>query len=169
MEDDESRHKFSNALRSIVNNEAAMQGKWRTKPFPERKYERLSSAVVCAGLSPLDERTAIIELQTSLPDSFVGLSYSYNDTGQSEGWMKSVIDVSSKVDEERKVALDLAHDDGMVRAQVQATMSMLLIAVQDRVMTDSGVLKDAELVSANWEGNSGDSRQALDAKQRASD
>jgi hypothetical protein len=83
--------------------------------------------VVCAGLCPLDERTAIIELQRSLPDSFVGLSYSYNDTGQSEGWMKSVIDGSSKVDEERKVALDLAHDDGVVRAQVQAKMSMILI------------------------------------------
>jgi hypothetical protein len=117
MEDDESRHKVSNALRSIVNNAAAMQGKWRTRPFPEQKYERLSSDVVCAGLSPLDERTSIIELQTSLADSFVGLSYSYNDTGQNEGWMKSVIDGSSKVDEERKVALDLAHDDSVVRAK----------------------------------------------------
>jgi hypothetical protein len=155
---------------SIVNNEAAPQGKWRTKPFPKQKYEQLSSNVVCAGLSPLDERTAIVELQTSLPDRLVGLSYSFNDTGQSEGWMKSVIDGSLKVDKERKVALDLAHNDGgVVHAQVQATMSVILIAVQDQVMTDNGVLKDAELVSANWEGDSGDSRQALDDKQGASD
>jgi hypothetical protein len=83
--------------------------------------------------------------------------------------MKSMIDGSSKVDDERKVALDLAHDDGVVRAQVQAAMSMILIAVQDRVITDNGVLKDAELVSANWEGDGGDSRQALDGKQGASD
>lgn len=155
MEDDEARHKFYNVLRSSVNNEAAMQGKWRRQAFPERIYERLSSDVVCAGLSSLDERTAVYELQTSLPDSFVGLSYTYTDTGQSEGWMKSVLDDTKGNDsaaQERKAALDLANDDGVVGAQVQATMASLLINVQDRVMTESGVLKDDELKSANWAG-----------------
>ena len=39
----------------------------------------------------------------------------------------------------QKAAMALAKDDGVVRAQVQTTMSTLLIQVQDRVMTDLGV------------------------------
>ena len=160
MEDDEASHKFYSALRSMANTEAAMQGKWRKNPFPERIYERLSSNVVCAGLSSLDEQSAVNELRTSLPDSFVGLSYTYTDIGQSEGWMKSVLDDISRdakgndsAAEARKAALDLANDDGVVRAQVQATMTSLLIGVQDRVMTEAGVLKHDELKSANWAGD----------------
>lgn len=160
----ESRRKFSRALETKANAEAAMQGKWRQKPFPERQYERLTSNVVCAGLSELDERSAKFELQTSLPDSFVGLSYIYNDTGQSEGWMKSVLDETSRIDRKKSKAPEtsdgdnehlmaeaLAADNGVVRAQVQATMNTLLIAVQDRVMTDGDVLHRSELRSANWE------------------
>ena len=84
-------HKFMTAVRAQPNAEAAMQT-WRTTPFPERRYERLDADVVCDGLSPLDERVASYELKTNLPDSFVGLSYRYDDTGQSEAWMKSVVD-----------------------------------------------------------------------------
>ena len=87
----DERHKFILALERVKNTEAAMQS-WRKIPFPERQYEPLSSDVVCAGLSPLDERIASYELRTSLPDSFIGLSYRYDDTGQSEAWMKSVLD-----------------------------------------------------------------------------
>ena len=65
---------------------------WRKVPFPERKYERLESDVVCAGLSTVDEKIASYELRTSLPDSFIGQAYRYDDTGQSEAWMKSVVD-----------------------------------------------------------------------------
>lgn len=172
MEDDEARHKFYNAIRSKENNEAAVQGKWRTTAFPERIYERLSSNVVCAGLSSLDERTAVYELQTSLPDSFVGLSYTYTDTGQSEGWMKSVLDDTKGNDnaaKERKAALDLANDDGVVRAQVEATMAALLIGVQDRVMTDFGVLRHNELKSANWAGDIEEERSANESVETASD
>ena len=165
MSEANDRHKF--AMIAEVeggNNEAAMQGKWRKTAFPERQYERLSSSnVVCAGLSSLDERSAIFELETSLPDSFVGLSYKYDDTGaSSEGWMKSVVDETSTVssrkkkrkneqEEEQRATLALAADDGVVRAQVRTTMDILLITVQDRVMTDMGVLEHDELRSANWE------------------
>jgi len=174
MEDDEARHKFYNVLRSTANNEAAMQGKWRKNAFPERIYERLSSDVICAGLSSLDERTAVYELQTSLPDSFMGLSYKYTDTGQSEGWMKSVLDDTKGNDsaaEARKAALDLANDDGVVRAQVQATMASLLTAVQDRVMTEAGVLRDDELKSANWteEVEDGQEKENESAETMSSD
>jgi hypothetical protein len=155
----ESRRRFARALKATSNTEAAMQGLWRQKPFPERKYEQLRDNVVCAGLSELDERTAIYELETSLPDSFVGLSYTFNDTGQSELWMKSVATKTGAsgdtggVNDERRLAEAIKADDGVVRAQVQASMSTLLIEVQDRVMTDVGVLNQPELRSANWDGD----------------
>ena len=159
----DDRHKFAIALQKIHNAEAAVQGSWRREPFPERKYEKLSSDSVCAGLSVVDERIALHELKTNLPDSFIGLSYRYDDTGESEAWMKSLIDEAgpdsaskkkskkdSQDDEERQAALALAADDGVTRAQVVATMQSLLIGVQDRVMTDQGVLEQSELRSSNW-------------------
>lgn len=175
----DDRHKFATAVQSHTNTEAAMQT-WRQTPFPERKYERLETGdAVCAGLSPVDERIAAYELRTHLPESFVGLSYRYDDTGQSEAWMKSVVDetggngatatsprargeglkdagtgaaatAASTEDEAREAALALAADNGVIRAQVAASMSSLLIAVQDKVMTETGVLKQPELKSANW-------------------
>ncbi|KAL3919748.1 MAG: hypothetical protein SGILL_003598 [Bacillariaceae sp.] len=45
----------------------------------------------------------------------------------------------------------LASDDGVIKAQVAATMQSLLMGVQDKVMTDTGVLEQQELKSANWE------------------
>jgi hypothetical protein len=128
---------------------------WRRTPFPERRYERLKTDVVSAGLSELDERTASYELKTSIPDSFIGMSYRYDDTGQSEAWMQSVVDeagakTKTKGDQAKEAAVALAADKGVVRAQVVATMQSLLIGVQDRVMTERSVLDQPELVSANW-------------------
>ena len=84
-----------------------------------------------------------------MKDSFVGLSYTYDDTGQSEGWMKSVMNEAGD-NETQKAALALSSDDGVLRAQVAASMQSLLIGVQDRVMTETGVLEQKELKSANW-------------------
>ena len=56
----DDRHKFALAVEKS-NTEAAMQS-WRKEPFPERKYERLASDVVCAGLSKVDEKIATYEL-----------------------------------------------------------------------------------------------------------
>jgi hypothetical protein len=65
----------------------------------------------------------------------------------------------------RQAAQALAADDGVIAAQVNATMQSLLIAVQDRVMTESGVLHQSELRSANWVNDEGslsfDSRPEL--------
>lgn len=160
----DARHMFSTALEASSNQEAAMQGKWRKGAFPERKYERLKQNVVCHGLSELDEMIATYELRTTLPDSFVGLSYAFNDTNQSELWMTSVLNDKSVAnrlksnsekspngaDDEQKAALALATDNGVVHAQVKATMQSLLIAVQDRVLTEMNVLHQPELKSANW-------------------
>mmetsp|Transcript_10662 Transcript_10662/g.16290 ORF Transcript_10662/g.16290 Transcript_10662/m.16290 type:complete len:2385 (+) Transcript_10662:186-7340(+) len=158
MELADARHEFTVLLSAQSNQEAAFQGNWRKTPFPEREYERLQTDVVCAGLSELDEKIASCEKQTVLPDSFVGLSYSYNDTGESEGWMKSVTNKSQQpknstngISDEQKAADALSRDHGVIKAQVRATMEKLLIGVQDKVMTDAGVLKESELRSANWE------------------
>ena len=137
-----------------------MQGNWQREPFDERKYDPMTGNVICSGLSKIDEQSAKYELKTTLPDSFVGLCYSYNDTGQSEGWMQSVVDETSggskrkpkkEADNyEQKAAKALAENDGVVRAQVLSTMRQLLISVQDRVLTERGVLKQPELKVANW-------------------
>jgi Protein SET DOMAIN GROUP 2 C-terminal/CW-type Zinc Finger/SET domain len=117
--------------------------------FPERRYERLRVDKVCAGLSELDERIAAYELKTSLQDKFIGLAYKYDDTGQSEGWMKSILDVAGNKSEHQQAAAALASDDGAIKAQVNASMQSLLIGVLDKVMTDSGVLQQRELRCAN--------------------
>lgn len=93
---------------------------------------------------------ASYELRTSLKDSFLGLAYTYNDTGQSEGWMKMLSEGDDQ-NEQEKAAAALSSDDGVIKAQVEASMQSLLIAVQDRVMTETGVLEQKELRSANWE------------------
>ena len=173
----DDRYKYTRAIESYHNTEPAMQS-WRKTPYPERIYERLNSDVVCAGLSKVDEKIAAYELKTNLPNSFIGQSYRYDDTGQSEAWMKSVVDETGyqaaskksskrrasnassnnssagddtqKAEQERLAALALSADEGVTRAQVSATMQSLLIAVQDRVMTERNVLKQPELRSANW-------------------
>lgn len=188
LESADMRQKYVDALKNTENNEAAMQCDWRKEAFPERRYERLERKnVICAGLSSVDERSAVYELKTSLPDSFVGLSYTYDDMGQSEGWMKTVVDEADKSNRKRTkkkkkdaddagsvgddvgttskeatdVTLDaetqkevskaLSADDGVVRAQVRTTMDILLIGVQDKVMTDARVLQHPEVRSANWD------------------
>ena len=96
--------------------------------FEERKYERLTSNVVCAGLSSIDEKIAQYELNTSLKDSFLGLSYTYDDTGQSEGWMKTILNESGETEEAASAAMAaLETDDGVIKAQVSASMQALLI------------------------------------------
>ena len=169
LQEADARHEFSLALKASDNQEAAFQGIWRKTPFPEREYNRLSSNLICAGLGSIDELSASYELRTTLPDGFVGISYKYNDTGQSEGWMKSVLDESlhesrkkgpgEPIDNEKRTAQLLAADQGVVRAQVQATMQHLLIQVQDKVMTDKCILKGQELRVANW-GNSSPNKPA---------
>ncbi|KAL7473776.1 hypothetical protein ACHAXS_014443 [Conticribra weissflogii] len=170
MEESEAKNKFKQILLTSGNTEPAMQGEWRKHAFPERKYERLENAsVVCDGLSEIDKSYAIYELGTSIPDSFVGLAYTYTEGGQeSEAWMKTVADETSqstdqplKVKKKKKDAADpnnvrnaaiaLAKDEGVVRAQVRTTMTALLIQVQDKVMTDLGVMHQPEARSANWD------------------
>lgn len=171
----DARHEFTILLKAQINKEAAFQGEWRKIPFPERKYERLKSDVICAGLSRLDEQSASYEKQTELPESFVGLAYTYNDTGESEGWMKSVFKTAMSQDrrregltaEEERAATALATDDGVVRAQVRATMRTLLICVQDKVLTDKGVLTENELRSANWDMPDTEKEMAITASEAA--
>jgi len=183
VEESEVRQKYKKVLINCGNMEAAMQGKWRKAAFPERKYQRLETAsVICDGLSNEDKSYAMYELQTTLPDSFVGLAYMYDDAGQqSETWMKTVADETSKSNKRKKkkktddndataaekenekaeeAAKALAKDDGVTRTQLQTTMHTLKIQVQDRVMTDLGVMYQPEARSANW--NDGDKDRNYD-------
>ena len=66
--------------------------------------------------------------------------------------MKTILENSEEKSEEEKAAVALSSDDGVIKAQVAASMQSLLIAVQDRVMTDNGVLEQTEIRSANWVG-----------------
>ena len=167
QKDEVDAHEVKTRLSHLIakNKEAAFQSKWRKEAFPERQYERLQkSNVVCDGLSNFEQKIVEYELETSLPNCFVGIPYSYNDVGQSEDWMKSMggfvqqkntnlpqIIKGKTMKSKEKIAADaLAQDDGVVKAQVRTTMEMLLISVQDRVMTQNGVLDHPELISANW-------------------
>lgn len=158
LQNSDNFFKFSLAIDRTINQEPAMQSNWRTQPFPERKYERLVADRVCAGLSTLDERIASHELLTSLPNSFIGVPYRYDDTGQSEAWMKSVLDEAElkatikdkRKREEQQAALELAGLEGVTRAQVTATMNAILMGVEDKVMTEQGVLLQPQLKSVNW-------------------
>jgi len=170
MREADDRHKFALVVDKATNNEAAMQS-WRKHSFPERKYERLKKDRVCAGLSELDERIASHELKTGLDNSFIGVSYRYDDTGQSEAWMKSVVDETElksadndnakNSSRERQAALAMAGDEGVRRAQVTATMNSLIMGVEDRVMTQQGVLVQPELRSANWLSSGTDDASGL--------
>ncbi|KAG7356205.1 SET methyltransferase domain containing protein [Nitzschia inconspicua] len=160
MEISNDSYRYTAAINASPNTEAAMQGKrWRREAFPERKYEKLRNDVVCAGLSELDERIAAYELKTSLSDSFVGLAYTYNDNGQSEGWMKAMLNDAHISNEQQSAAIALSSDEGVIKAQVAASMETLLMAVQDRVMTEKGVLEQPELKSANWECKTDDASE----------
>eukprot|EP00592_Proboscia_alata_P015835 CAMPEP_0194395344 /NCGR_PEP_ID=MMETSP0174-20130528/124369_1 /TAXON_ID=216777 /ORGANISM="Proboscia alata, Strain PI-D3" /LENGTH=861 /DNA_ID=CAMNT_0039191265 /DNA_START=1074 /DNA_END=3659 /DNA_ORIENTATION=- len=167
MEIEDAKTRFKHL--AAGNNEAAFQGQWRKTPFPERKYDLLSSNVICMGLSDVDQRCAEFELKTTLPDSFVGVPYTYDDHGESEGWMKSFggavethLEKRNKTSERKKkmdndearaekAAAALAADEDVAKAQVRNTMQALLISVQAKCMTDAGVLEERELVSAQWE------------------
>jgi hypothetical protein len=67
--------------------------------------------------------------------------------------MKTMLNTNNadEKNEQEKAAMALSSDDGVIKAQVAASMLSLLIAVQDRVMTEKGVLEQKELRSANWE------------------
>mmetsp|Transcript_13083 Transcript_13083/g.30989 ORF Transcript_13083/g.30989 Transcript_13083/m.30989 type:complete len:667 (+) Transcript_13083:275-2275(+) len=101
---EEIRDKYGRILLNCGNSEAAMQGEWRKTAFSERKYARLETAsVICDGLSPKDSSYAMYELETKLPDSFVGLAYTYDDAGQhSEMWMKTVANETTRTAKVRR-------------------------------------------------------------------
>jgi hypothetical protein len=122
--------------------------------------------VVCAGLSALDEKIAAYELKTTLEDRFIGVAYKYDDIGQSEGWMKSVLDITGGEQSQRQeAARALASDEGAIKAQVNACMQSLLIGVLDKVMTESGVLQEHELRCANWENETTTVPEIVDSSE----
>jgi hypothetical protein len=140
----------TNSAGQRANAKAALQS-WRKTPFPERRYERLTDhCTVCDGLSVIDERIAQFERQTSLADRFIGQAYHYDDTGESETWMLSVVDEAEANDgknnkgsskkrpkkvmtstttgtEKGQQPKPWSADDEVIRAQVAATMQGIAV------------------------------------------
>ena len=71
--------------------------------------------------------------------------YWYDEAGTGEDWMGGVGAALSRT--EQSAAVALACNDGVVRAQVTATLEAALLAVQDQAATECGVLRDAKLRS----------------------
>mgnify|MGYP000518110387 CR=1 FL=1 len=137
------------AGRHARNKEAAVQSEWRTSPFLPRVHEQLRGNdrphMVGGGLSGPDARRVDRDLRTSIPDRVVGALYLYDEAGTSEDWMRSVGAAMSRA--KRSAAVALARDDGVVCAQVTATLEAALLAVQDRAATERDVPCNAKLRS----------------------
>mmetsp|Transcript_49199 Transcript_49199/g.96205 ORF Transcript_49199/g.96205 Transcript_49199/m.96205 type:complete len:1958 (-) Transcript_49199:139-6012(-) len=152
IELDDFRFRFDSLVDD--NNEACVQGFWRQSPFPKRNYETLSSYVICDGLDDNDICSAKHELITTMDDRFVGIPYNFSDVGLSESWMK-VVGGTVNYKETSEVAAAINSDEGVIKAQVMNTIDRLLIEVQDKCMTEFGVLKQKELKVGNYEKSPG--------------
>mmetsp|Transcript_25700 Transcript_25700/g.39822 ORF Transcript_25700/g.39822 Transcript_25700/m.39822 type:complete len:1457 (+) Transcript_25700:106-4476(+) len=138
------------------NTEAAVQGDWRTTPFPERQYDRLQQTFsLCTGLSKIDKKMVRNDLSTNLPEGFYGMPYSFDLSGKvSESWMNSV---AKSLDEKRKRRKDYdpktneIEISNIIRAQVSQKMETMLVTVQDRILSRSGTLTQHELCPSGWE------------------
>lgn len=138
------------------NTGAAMQGDWRTTPFPERQYDRLQETFsLCTGLSKIDKKMVRNDLSTSLPGGFYGMPYSYDLSGKvSESWMNNVAKALNEKRKRRKDHDPKANDIEMmniIRAQVSQKMETMLITVQDRILSRSGTLTQHELCPSGWD------------------
>jgi len=151
IELDDFRFRFDSLVDD--NNGACVQGFWRKSPFPKRNYETLSSYVICDGLDDNDICSAKHELVTTMDDRFVGIPYNFSDVGLSESWMK-VVGGTVNYKETSEVAAAINSDGGVIKAQVMNTIDRLLIEVQDKCMTEFGVLKQKELKVGNYEKSS---------------
>ena len=130
-------------LKSLKENNKMpiVQGKWRREPYPERSYIPLESYVAADSLSITEANEVLLQLDTTLKTSFVGPAMNCMDQEDTEKWMRKFISRDKKVK---------STEDEIVLWQVQNCMNHLLNTVQDRVLTDTGVL-DAEPIDLGWQ------------------
>jgi hypothetical protein len=107
-----------------------MAGKWRKEPYAKRQYDYLMDYCVTQNVSEEEGRELKEQLDTPL-DGFLGQAYNYDDHDLTEEWMVTFKDKGAAG----------PSDDDVIRTQLESLMEIMLFAVQDRVCTETGVLK----------------------------
>ncbi len=133
---------FKYLLRSIhrSNEEPCVQGEWRTQSYPPRVYNHYLKDYEPAQDIPEHVRREVIqELNTSLPDGYLGEAYSYDDHGISEAWMQELgLMDGGELGE-------VVFDSETGRRQVQGRLYKMVQQVVDRVLNMSGALNQPPL------------------------
>jgi hypothetical protein len=105
-----------------------MSGRWRKEPFPPRKYEQLNDYAVTTTIPDDEGNTLRGQLITPL-NGFLGQAYNYDDHCLTEEWMVTFKDGEAG-----------ASEDDVIRTQIESLMEIMLVQVQDRNCTESGIL-----------------------------
>lgn len=105
-------------------------GKWRKEPYGTRAYEYLTDYSVTANIGEEEGRQLREQLVTPL-NGFLGQAYNYDDHDLTEEWMVTFQD---------KSAAGPSEDD-VIRTQLESLLEIMMVAVQDRVCTETGVLQ----------------------------
>lgn len=116
------------------NGLPVIAGKWRKEPYSTRAYEYLTDYAVTANVGQ-EEATELREQLVTPLNGFLGQSYNYDDHDLTEEWMVTFQDKSSKGPSE----------DDVIRTQLESLLEIMMVAVQDRVCTQTGVLQRAPL------------------------
>lgn len=111
-----------------------ISGKWRKEPYAARSYEYLTDYAVTANVGEEEGKQLRQQLVTPL-NGFLGQAYNYDDHDLTEEWMVTFQDKGSKG----------PSDDDVIRTQLESLLEIMMVAVQDRVCTETGVLQRAPL------------------------
>ncbi len=133
---------FKTLLRNIrrSNEEPCVQGEWRTQSHPPRVYKLYLEDYQPAQDIPEHVRKEVIrELNTSLPDGYLGEAYSYDDHGISEAWMQELgLMDGGELGE-------VVFDPETGRRQVRGRLYKMVQQVVDHVLNMSGALNQTPL------------------------
>ena len=111
-----------------------ISGKWRKEPYAARAYEYLTDYAVTANVGE-EEGTQLRQQLVTPLNGFLGQAYNYDDHDLTEEWMVTFQDKGSKG----------PSDDEVIRTQLESLLEIMMVAVQDRVCTETGVLQRAPL------------------------
>ncbi len=122
------------------NEEPCVQGEWRTQSYPPRVYNiYLEDYQPAQDIPEHVGKDVIRELETSLPDGYLGEAYSYDDHGISEAWMQELgLMDGGELGE-------VIFDPETGRRQVRGRLYRMVQQVVDRVLNMSGALNQPPL------------------------
>lgn len=107
-----------------------MAGKWRKEPYGARTYDFLTDYNATSNIGDLEGTELRKQLITPL-NGFLGQAYNYDDHDLTEEWMVTFKDKASAG----------PSDDDVIRTQLESLLEIMMVAVQDRVCTEVGVLQ----------------------------